>query len=127
MRRNVIVLATLLLSISTCALATSRNVKEPASSSGILVVSAFGFEMQGDGITTTLRIVPWDIPQIDFGPPLPHLPIVGVYSTGTCSQGSTFTASPIQSGRKLLITFSAAPPQGLVQTCSVLLLFQPQY
>jgi hypothetical protein len=114
-----------LLSIATCALAALKNTQQPPSSTGILIAYVFGFDMQGDGISTTFTLTPSRVPPIyvDSGANYPNLPLVGVAGEGNCSN-DTFAAT-VSSG-KMLVTFPTPPPSNVVQNCSVVLLFQPE-
>ena len=120
-----IVIALLLLSFGTCAFAADKKVKQPPSSTGILISSGFNFGILGDGISTTFTINAWRIPQ---GTPLPFLPLVGVLTgSGSCGpyyDPILFTATV--SGREVTITLASPPAAGSTYNCSATLLFQPE-
>ena len=116
----------ILVLLSLCSLGASKPVKQPSSSTGIRIVSGFVFQIQGDGVSTSLSITPQNIPQIEVGSgTTPHLPLVGIIEgSGTCSDGSTFTGQA--AGRQLVVTFPSPPASGAAFTCSAALLYQPQ-
>ena len=117
---------TIVLSLCLCGFSAPKVSKQSAPSTGILVVSNYAFQIQGDGISTTFNITPHNIPQVvAYGPGVPHLPLVGMISgSGTCINNITFTGSV--SGQQLAMSFSTPPPVDVVQFCNAVLLFQPQ-
>jgi hypothetical protein len=129
--RTGIALVVLLFVAATFTFAAPKNSpKQPPSSTGILISSAYYFGIQGDGISTTLTFTPSRIPPVyvDGVSNLPNLPLVGVAlqgngSEGNCTSGDTFTATV--SGNQLITTFQTAPGVAF-QTCNIVLLFHPE-
>ena len=112
---------TVVLSVCLCGFSPPKVSKQSAPSTGILIVSYFAFQIQGDGISPTFNITPHNIQ----GLAVPRLPLRGMISgSGTCTNGITFTGSVAV--QQLVVSFSTPPPVDVVQACSAQLLFQPQ-
>lgn len=92
--------------------ARAKSVGKPEAS-GIMIVSAFGFRILGDGVSTTFTITPTRVPQIGSGittSEVPRLPLVGIIEgSETCPFGH-FTGTG--SGRCLTITFDKPSSYG---------------
>lgn len=121
-----LLVASMLLLLSGSQIALARNIPLP-DNSGILVVSSFVFSILGDGISTSFKLSPQNVPQA--GSSVPNLPLAGaIANTALCfySNKGEFSFTTEVSGQQLVLDFKAPLPSGQVSSCSVTLLFQPQ-
>jgi hypothetical protein len=98
----------------------------------ILIVQPVGFTVQGDGVTTIMKVNPANLSSQQSTPL--NLPLVGVAinpgnnpsACGDPNTGNQYAVSYSVAGGKLIVTFVQPPPNGVLVQCGVNLTYTPQ-